>query len=72
MWKLFPQLLYVCVGSEENKDGGFGLEYVNTIVIALKNYISRDPNGILAVGESQTMSHLDLILLFVKRILEIN
>ena len=52
MWKLFPQLLYVCAGSEENKDGGFGLEYVNAIVVALKNYISRDPTGILAVGEN--------------------
>jgi hypothetical protein len=29
MWKLFPQLLYVCAGSENEQNGGFGLEYVN-------------------------------------------
>ena len=72
MWKLFPQLLYVCAGSEENKEGGFGLEYVNQIVPALKNFISRDPNGMMAVGENQDMTHLDLTMLFIRRILEIN
>jgi hypothetical protein len=29
MWKLYPQLLYVCAGSEENVEGGFGLEYAS-------------------------------------------
>jgi hypothetical protein len=29
MWRLYPQLLYVCAGSEGEKSGGFGLEYVN-------------------------------------------
>lgn len=42
MWKLYPQLLYICSGAEGDKDGGFGFEYVNQIVIALKNYVSND------------------------------
>ena len=29
LWKLYPQLLYVCAGSEKEKSGGFGIEYVN-------------------------------------------
>lgn len=28
LWKLYQQLLYVCAGSENSKEGGFGLEYV--------------------------------------------
>ena len=47
MWKLFPQLLYVCAGNDGDTEGGFGFEYVNQIVIALKNYFARDQHGIL-------------------------
>ena len=43
MWTLFPQLLYVCAGEDGDMDGGFGFEYITQIVVALKNYISRDP-----------------------------
>jgi len=32
-------------------EGGFGFEYVNQICIALKNYVARDPDGMMAVGE---------------------
>lgn len=28
MWKLFPQLLYVCAGEDGDMDGGFGFEYI--------------------------------------------
>jgi hypothetical protein len=47
MWKLYPQLLYVCAGADGDTEGGFGFEYVTPIVIALKNYISQDPEGML-------------------------
>ena len=53
LWKLYPQLLYVCAGTEGETEGGFGLEYVNQVVVTLKNYISRDPEGMLRVGEGQ-------------------
>lgn len=72
MWKLYPQLLYVCAGTEQEKSGGFGLEYISQVVIALKNYISRDSEGLKKVGEGQEESHLHLLFRFIKRILEIN
>lgn len=28
MWKLFPQLLYVCAGEDGDMAGGFGFEYI--------------------------------------------
>lgn len=72
MWKLFPQLLYVCAGNDGDMEGGFGFEYVNQIVIALKNYFSRDQNGILSVGEGQQKSHLHLTYHFITRCLHVN
>lgn len=72
MWKLFPQLLYVCAGSAENKNGGFGIEYVNQVIIAIKNYISRDNEGLKRIGELQDETHMNLLFRFIKRILEVN
>lgn len=28
MWKLYPQLLYVCAGEDGDMDGGYGFEYI--------------------------------------------
>jgi len=42
IWKLFPQLLYICAGNDGDMDGGFGFEFVTQITVALKNYFSRD------------------------------
>lgn len=53
MWRLFPQLLYVCAGDDGDMDGGFGFEYITQITVALKNYISRDPKGANSVGPEQ-------------------
>lgn len=72
MWKLFPQLLYVCAGNDGDMEGGFGFEYVNQIVIALKNYFARDQNGILCVGENQTKTNLQLTYHFINRCLQVN
>lgn len=58
MWKLYPQLLYVCAGQDGDEDGGFGFEYVSQIIVALKNYIARDPDGMLVVGEGQDKTNL--------------
>jgi len=58
MWKLYPQLLYVCAGSDGDQEGGFGFEYVTQIVGAIKNYVARDPNGMLNVQEGQEKSSL--------------
>ena len=45
IWKLFPQLLYICAGNDGDMDGGFGFEYITQITDAVKNFFSRDPNG---------------------------
>jgi hypothetical protein len=37
--------LYVCAGTDGDEDGGYGFEFVNQIVVSIKNYISRDPEG---------------------------
>ena len=52
IWKLYPQLLYICAGAEGDDEGGFGFEFVTQICVTLKNYVSRDPEGMLALGEN--------------------
>jgi hypothetical protein len=42
------------------------------VTIALKNFIARDPNTMLTVGENQEKSYLALLCMFIKRILEVN
>ena len=53
-------------------EGGFGFEYVNQICIALKNYVARDPDGMMAVGEGQEKTHLALTHHFIRRCLSVN
>ena len=72
MWALLPQLLFMAVGNDEDEYGGLGFEYVNEIALAIKNYISRDPEGMMKVSENQQKTHLDQVLLFIQRCLKIN
>jgi hypothetical protein len=72
IWKLYPQLLYICAGADGDDEGGFGFEFVSQIAVTLKNYISRDPEGMLAVGEGQDKNYLHLTYHFLKRCLEVN
>ena len=72
MWKLYPQLLYICAGNDGDEEGGYGFEQVTQICVALKNYVSRDPQGMLQVGEDQAKDHLSLMFHFFKRCLEVN
>lgn len=53
-------------------EGGYGFEYVNQIADALKNYVSRDPEGMLKVPEGETKSHLQLTFHFIVRCLAVN
>ena len=69
MWNLYPQLLYVCAGNDDDEDGGFGFEFVNQIVVAIKNYISRDPNGLFRVSDGKTVNNLGLLHHFIQRCL---
>jgi hypothetical protein len=65
-------LLYICAGADGDDEGGFGFEFVSQISVTLKNYISRDPEGMLTVGEGQDKNYLRLTYHFLKRCLEVN
>ena len=45
--------MYVCAGPDDEPCGGEGYEFVSAICIALKNYVARDPDGMMKVGEGQ-------------------
>ena len=65
MWKLFPWLLFMCAGSDGDEEAGFGFAYINQIAIAIKNFISRDPEGMMRKGEIQGQSHAALVYHFI-------
>ena len=47
LWELFKQLLYITVGNSLDQNAAFGFEYLNQISVAIKNFISRDPDGMM-------------------------
>jgi len=51
MWKLFASIIYICIGKENDYEVGYGMEYIKPISICIKTFISRDPEGVLQVGE---------------------
>jgi len=66
------QLLYVCAGADGDMEGGYGFEFVNQIVIALKNYFAKDPQTCLSVVEGQNKTYLQMTYHFIHRCLAIN
>lgn len=42
MWNLFPQLLFLITGSEQEQSGA-GFPYYHRLSITILNFISRDP-----------------------------
>lgn len=53
-------------------EGGFGFEFVGLICTVLKNYVARDPEGMMRVGVDQEKSHLQLTYHFLVRCLAVN
>ncbi len=51
MWKVYNHLLYLIIGDEKDPDGGYGFEYISQIGVAIQNFISKDPDTFLTVGE---------------------
>jgi len=51
MWKIFPQLLFLVCGDDKDPDGGYGFEFISQIGVAVQNFISKDPETYLQVGE---------------------
>ena len=72
MWKLFPQMLYIVGGKDDDVDGGFAFEYLPQVAVAVQNYISKDPQTFLSVGPDQEVSYLELTFKFLQRVLVVN
>ena len=60
------------LGDDEEHVGGYAHEYLRQIVVALKNFISRDPKGMLKVGQGQSESNLALVFHFVQKCIKIS
>lgn len=69
MWRLFPQMLFIVGGKEDDVDGGFAFEYLNLVSVCIQNYIAKDPATFLSVGNGQTMSYLEQTFKFCQMIL---
>ena len=72
LWKIFPQLLFITVGSENDGEGGAGFEFVSQVVNCLKNYFAKDPQGCKKIGPEQDKTYLHQTFYFIKRCLEVN
>lgn len=47
MWRLYPQMLYIAAGNDNDIDGGYGHEYLSQITTCVQNYIAKDPKTFL-------------------------
>ncbi|CDW76775.1 UNKNOWN [Stylonychia lemnae] len=71
MWKIFPQLIYIICG-ENDPDGGYGFEYLSQVCVSIQNYIAKDPNSFLSIGEGQTQTFIAITFQFVEKTLKMN
>ena len=65
-------MLYMVAGNDDDVDGGFAHEYLSQVSICIQNYISKDPESFISVGEGQTETFFELTFRFIQRILVIN
>jgi hypothetical protein len=47
LWKLVPQMLYITAGKEGDVDGGFAFEQLAQVVVAVENFVQKDPETFL-------------------------
>ena len=71
LWNLLPQMIYVVSGNGLDTSGGFASEYLENAVVCIQNFISKDPNILLATNE-QGASFFQQILGMVQRTLVTN
>ena len=50
MWKLFPQVLHICIGNDNDEEGGYGFEYLGIMTTLTQNYISKGKAAFTQVG----------------------
>lgn len=72
LWKLVPQMMFVTAGNDDDIDGGFAFEMLGQVVICLQNFIAKDPQTFLAVGEGQTETYFELTVKFMRRLMVVN
>ena len=72
MWYLLPQIMHIIGGKPGDVDGGFAYEYLSLSVVAIQNFISKDPATLLTKGEGQEATYLELIFKFLQNILVMN
>lgn len=72
LWKLLPQMMYIVVGNENDVDGGFAFDFLGQVAVCLQNFISRDPETLMTVGEGQTETYFQLAIKFIQQVLVIN
>lgn len=72
LWKLLPQLMFITGGTDDDVDGGFAQEQLSQVVVCLQNFIAKDPQTFLTVGEGQTQTYFELTVKFVQRVLVMN
>lgn len=65
LWKLLPQMLFIIAGKENDVDGGFAFEFLGQCSVCVQNYIAKDPETLMTVGEGQTETYFQLVLKFV-------
>ena len=64
-------MIYVVSGNGVDASGGFASEYLENAVVCIQNFISKDPNILLATNE-QGASFFEQILGMVQRTLVTN
>jgi hypothetical protein len=67
MWSLFPQMIKIVVGNDDESDGGYAFDYLTSMEDYIKNLIAIGKDGMLykKVGEVPIMS------MFIKAIVRI-
>jgi len=64
--------MFVTAGNDDDIDGGFAFEMLGQVVICLQNFIAKDPQTFLAVGEGQTETYFELTVKFMRRLMVVN
>ena len=72
LWKLLPQMMYIVAGKQDDVDGGFAFEFLGQVAVCLQNFIAKDPETLMLVGEGQTETYFQLAVKFVQQVLVIN
>ena len=72
MWKLYPQMLYIGAGNNDDVDGGIAFEFLGAIVTCIQNYIAKDLQTFMTKAPDQELSYLEMTFKFVQQVLVIN